>query len=271
MPGPQRKGRQKRSSSGTFKANHEEKNDVCDQENDMEEEPQIQEAIAGIVVAEPELGQLGDGLDGILQVPRFVDSWTQTSYQWMNEMSVSERKAALTAFANQSGSFRRCASNGQSEMLLTGALLKASSVIDEHVSAKRTRNVCLKELIAIFGPRCIDRDLLRCDATMRGMLMELVELIKENLVQKMKAEVPSRVFCISMDESNKKGDDKMLIVLSYAKNPGRIEYICLGAVSCATKKADESYRHVISKALLEFDPSGDIYIEMAEGSWLRNG
>jgi hypothetical protein len=147
MPGPQRKGRQKRSSSGTFKANHEEKNDVCDQENDMEEEPQIQEAIAGIVVAEPELGQLGDGLDGILQVPRFVDSWTQTSYQWMNEMSVSERKAALTAFANQSGSFRRCASNGQSEMLLTGALLKASSVIDEHVSAKRTRTKCVFERI----------------------------------------------------------------------------------------------------------------------------
>ena len=78
------------------------------------------------------------------------------------------------------------------------------------------------------------------------------------MATKMKADVPSRVFCISLDESNKKGDDKMLIVLSYATSPGRIEYVCLGAVSCTSKKAEESYRHTIAKALIEFDPSGEI-------------
>lgn len=197
--------------------------------------------------------------------PRKVDACTQTGDE-LDSTAFSDPnivKRTLLHISNKSGNFRVCKSNGQSEMLFTSALLRASSIIDEGVTMGRSQTVAIKEMTAVFGPDVIDDDMLRSENSIRTAMQQLVLLIKTRLIAKMKAEVPACVFCISMDESNKKGDDKMLIMLSYATDTCRIVYICIGAVSCTSKKANESYTHTIAKAILEFDPSGDVL------RWLR--
>lgn len=162
----------------------------------------------------------------------------------------------LQEISSNSDSFEISASNGQSKIQLGAGLLIASIMIDDSVSFRRARDVWLKGLSASFG-LIRGHQLVRGETAMKGVLLELVQVIKHKMVAKIKSEC-NGVVCISMDESNKKGDDKMMITLSYATSLGRVEYLCVGAVSATSKKAEESYTHTILKALDNFDPTGEL-------------
>jgi hypothetical protein len=135
-------------------------------------------------------------------------------------------------------------------------MLIVSLVVDDRVPVSRLRDVWGKVYRATFNDAA-DCDIIRGETCLKGIMMKLVRLIQDAMVKTMLANC-NGVLSISMDESNKKNNDRMIITLSYASALGRVTYDCVGAVPVLSKKADECYEHTIKKTLLEFDPSGAI-------------
>lgn len=191
----------------------------------------------------------------------------QTEDIFSNDRNVSTQteefricgSSALPKISRESSSFEVNPSNGCNTFQLGPGLVIASMMIDDNVAFTRARSTWLKSISASFAvlePGEIG-NLVRAETAMSTVILQLVAVIKHQMVAKTKEEC-NGILSISMDESNKKGDDKMMIALSYATDTGRVKYNCVGAPSIVSKKAEESYEHTVQKCLNEFDPSGEI-------------
>jgi hypothetical protein len=118
------------------------------------------------------------------------------------------------------------------------------------------RDIWWKALTASFGPN-ISQELTRSDTSMKATFQQIVNVIKRNMASRIKNDSQG-VLCLQSDDSNKLGDDKTILSLSYATSLGRVSRDVVGAFSSSSKKAKQACDYVIKKALDEFDSSGDI-------------